>query len=78
MDVEKSLYTVKDLCEVLGIGKNLAYELIRRDLLPALKLGGLKVRRAAVEDFLQRYDGYDLSDLDDIKLLRKTEVENKQ
>ena len=45
------------------------WQLIRLGLLPALKLGSIRVRKEALEEFLQRYEGYDLSDPLNIKEL---------
>lgn len=63
------LYTVMEVSKILRIGKNRVYELIELDLLPALNLGGLKVRKESLEKFLADYEGYDLSDLMNIKRL---------
>lgn len=63
------LYTVMEVSKILRIGKNKVYELIELDLLPALNLGGLKVRKESLEKFLADYEGYDLSDLMNIKRL---------
>ena len=57
---EKLLYNV-----------HLVYELINRKLLPALRLGSLKVRKSTLIDFVERYEGMDLSDLDNIKELQQ-------
>ena len=35
----KSVYTVPQVAKILGINRNLAYELARRGDLPALRLG---------------------------------------
>ena len=56
------LYNVKEVSKCLG--------LIRKGLLPALKLGSLKVRRASLESFISKYEGMDLSDLDNITELK--------
>ena len=45
--------------------------LINKGLLPAMKLGSLKIRVKTIEDFLEKYDGMDLSDLDNIIYLNK-------
>ena len=65
---EKLLYNVKEVSKCLGV--HLVYALIRKGLLPALKLGSLKVRRASLESFISRYEGMDLSDLDNITELK--------
>ena len=38
-----------------------------RKLLPALKLGSLKVCKTVLIEFTEKYEGMDLSDLDNIK-----------
>ncbi len=65
------LYTVAETAELLKTGVNTVYELIRAGLLPVLKLGGYKVRRISLLEFLERYEGYDLSDPLNIKPLVK-------
>lgn len=45
------------------------YRLIKLGLLPALKPGSIRVRKEALEEFLQRYEGCDLSDPLNIKEL---------
>ena len=36
---EKSVYTVPEVAKVLGINRNLAYELARSGTLPSIRLG---------------------------------------
>lgn len=55
--------TVKEVAQILKVNVHKVYDLIRVGLLPALKLGSLKVRKESLEKFLADYDGYDLSDL---------------
>jgi len=45
------------------------YQLIYLGLLPALKLGSLRVRKESLEKFLREHDGLDLSDPQNIKSL---------
>ena len=52
--------------KVLGIGKIKVYELIKGGFLPALNLGGLKVRKESIDEFLSKYEGYDLTDIKNI------------
>ena len=68
---KKLLYTVKETASVLGCNIHLVYDLINKGLLPAIKLGSLKIRVKTIEDFLEKYDGMDLSDLDNIIYLNK-------
>lgn len=62
---------VRETAAVLGVNVNMVYELIKRKLLPALRLGGLKVRKSTLIDFVERYERMDLSDLDNIKELQQ-------
>jgi excisionase family DNA binding protein len=63
------LYTVSEVCKLIKCNPAYTYSLINKGLLPALKLGSLKVRHSALLDFLQRYEGKDLTDLNDIREL---------
>lgn len=63
------LYTVKEVSGILKVNVHTVYDLIKAGLLPALKLGSLKVRRISLMNFLEKYDGMDLSNLTDIKNL---------
>lgn len=51
---------------MLGIGKAKVYDLINDGRLPALNLGGLKVRKETIDEFLSKYEGYDLTDINNI------------
>lgn len=77
MDLEvqesKLLYNVKETACVLGVNVHLVYSLIAKGLLPALKLGSLKVRKSTIENFIAKYEGMDLSDLDNIIELKTIE-----
>lgn len=66
---EKLLYTVKEAAQLLGVNVHVVYDLIKKGLLPGLKLGSLKIRKESLEDFTQKYEGMDMSDLDNIKEL---------
>ena len=70
---EKLLYTVKEAAYVLGCNVHLVYNLVDKGLLPALKIGSLKIRKASIEKFLDKYDGMDLTNLDNIVALNGTE-----
>ncbi len=52
----KKLYSVAEVGKILGIGKARVYKLIKDGNLPAMNLGGLKVRKEALEDFLDGYE----------------------
>lgn len=59
----KKLYSVIETAEVLGIGKNKAYELIQNGFLPAMNLGGLKVPATAIDKFIETYTGYNFQNV---------------
>ena len=59
---EKILYTVKDVAGLIHTNVGYVYTLIRMGLLPALKLGSYKVRKSALDEFLSRSEGLDLTD----------------
>ena len=63
---EKLLYTVKEASVLLGVNVHLVYRLINTGMLPAMKLGNLKIRKATLEDFISKYEGMDLSNLENI------------
>ena len=65
--MEDALYTVKEVSQLIKTNVGYVYNLIKKGYLPALNLGSLKVRRASLLEFLEKYDGKDLSDLDNIK-----------
>lgn len=67
--MEDFLYTVSETAELLKTNRNYVYSLIKKGLLPALKLGTFKIRKTALLVFLQKYEGKDLTDLNNIKEL---------
>ena len=69
MSEDKMLYTVKEAASALGVNVHIIYELIKKRLLPAMKLGSLKIRKQTLESFLEKYEGMDLSDLNNISEL---------
>lgn len=60
------LYTVKEAAKIMKVNVHKVYDLIHARLLPALKLGSIKIRKESLEEFLRKYDGMDLTDLDNI------------
>jgi excisionase family DNA binding protein len=56
------LLTTSDIAKLLKCNKNYVGELLKSGLLPYLQMGSRKVRRKAFEEFLQKYDGWNLSD----------------
>lgn len=74
MEDNRMLYTVKETSNILKVNVHLVYDLIRAGLLPALKLGSLKIRKEAIENFLKEYEGMDLTDLKNIVKLNTTNI----
>lgn len=70
------LYTVKEVSQILRVNVHRVYDLIKVGLLPALKLGNLKIRKESLQKFLSDYDGKDLTDLDNICTLNLKLVSN--
>jgi excisionase family DNA binding protein len=63
------LYTVAEAAKLIKTNPAYVYQLIHAGLLPVLKLGSIKIRRTALLDFLEKYEGYDLTNPNDIKKL---------
>lgn len=76
--MEDVLYTVKETAELLKTNPNYVYELIKRGLLPALKLGSLKIRRISLLKFLKENEGKDLTDLNNIIDLKEWKTNEKK
>jgi excisionase family DNA binding protein len=71
--MEEMLYTVKETAGILKCNATYVYKLIGKGLLPALKLGSMKVRKKALEKFLAECEGKDLTNLENITTLTITE-----
>jgi len=63
------LYTVKEVAELLKTNVDYVHKLRKSGILPFLKLGQYKVRKEALQDFLKRYEGKDLTNPFDVKEL---------
>ena len=60
------LYTAKEVSKILKVNVHKVYDLIRAGMLPALKLGSIKIRKESLKEFLKKYEGMDLTDLDNV------------
>lgn len=56
------LYTMKEVSEILKTNVTYVHRLRKTGLLPCIKLGTYKVRKEALEAFLMRYEGHDLTE----------------
>lgn len=68
------LYTVSEVAKICKTDVHRIYQFINSGLLPALKLGSLKVRKESLDDFLEKYEDYDLTDVQNITKLDTTKL----
>ncbi|NFH91931.1 helix-turn-helix domain-containing protein [Clostridium botulinum] len=67
--MSEMLYTVKETSKILKTNTDYVYSLIKKGYLRCLKLGSYKIRKSTLEEFLAKYEDFDLSDLDNVKEL---------
>lgn len=67
---DQLLYTVPEVAKILRCNPNRVYDLNKAGLLPFLKLGQLKCRRETLIAFLEKYEGYDVSDPYNVTILQ--------
>lgn len=67
--MEDMLYTVPEVAAILKTNVDYVYKLQRTGLIRFMKIGRLKCRKSTLEDFLKKYDGYDISDPENIQML---------
>ena len=65
------LYTVQEVADILKTNTNYVYELHKSGLLKFLKIGRLKCRKSTLEEFLEKFDGMDLTDPFNVKEVGK-------
>lgn len=65
------VYSVKEISQLLHTDAALIYRFIELGLLPAIKLGSLRVRKQALDQFLVDYEGLDLSNPEEIRRITK-------
>ena len=71
MNNTELVYTVNEVSQILKINKNSVYELINSGILKCMKLSSYKITLKSLNDFVDKYDGYEWSNLIDIKLLHQ-------
>ena len=67
--VEDMLYTVPEVAKIIKSNVDYVHKLRKSGLLPFMKLGSYKCRRKALEEFLAKYEGCDLTDPFNVKSL---------
>lgn len=60
--MENMLYTVPEVAAILKTNVDYVYKLQRAGLIRFMKIGRLKCRKSTLEEFLEKYDGLDISD----------------
>lgn len=65
--MEEMLLTVQEVANVLKTNVDFVYKLQKAGLLRFMKIGRWKVRKSTLEEFLQKYDGFDISDPFNVK-----------
>lgn len=61
------LYSVEEVAIVLKSNKDYVYNLIKAGVLPAIKLGRIKILKESLEQFLKNFEGKDLTDPFNVK-----------
>lgn len=67
--MEDMLYTVPEVAAILKTNVDYVYKLQKTGLLRFMKIGRWKCRKSTLEDFLKKYDGYDISDPENIQMI---------
>lgn len=55
------LLTVKDVAKILKVNPAMVYRLHNAGMLKLIKIGSLKCRQETPNEFLEKYDGYDVT-----------------
>lgn len=58
--MDKIVYTVSEVAEILKVNKNYVYDLIRNKKLKALKLNSYRIRHESLIEFLEQNDGQEV------------------
>ena len=63
----QEIYTVKETSKILKTNVDYVYKLIKAGLIPTIKLGSMKIKSSSLEEFINKYEGYDLTNPYEIK-----------
>ena len=66
---ETKLYTVKEVAGILKTNIDYVHKLRKAGHLRFIKLGQFKVRKQTLEEFLTKFDGYDLTNPTSVNLI---------
>lgn len=57
-EIYSDMISIDDLCEMLAIGKNTAYHLLKTNQIRAFKIGRIwKIPASAIDDYINRMTG---------------------
>ena len=73
--MEEMLYTVPEVAKILKTNVEYVYKLQKSGLLRFMQIGRLKCRKSTLEQFLEKYDGCDISDPFNIKTVGEEDDE---
>ena len=60
--MEDMLYTVPEVAAILKTNVDYVYKLQKSGIIRFMKIGRLKCRKITLEQFLEKYEGCDISD----------------
>lgn len=71
--MEEMLYTVPEVAKILKCNVDYVYKLQKAGVLKFMKIGRMKCRKSTLEEFLKKYDGFDISDPFNIQQIERGE-----
>ncbi len=73
--MEEMLYTVPEVAQILKTNVDQVYKMQKAGILRFMKIGRLKCRKSTLEQFLEKYDGCDISDPFNVQKIEGVENE---
>ena len=70
------LYSVIEATEQLSITKNKLYDLVRYGYIKPIKCDSIKIPSTEIDNFIGKWTGWDLSDLDNPKKIEYSKEES--
>lgn len=61
------IYSVAEASKVLGVSKNRLYDLLKAGYIPYFKLGSMKIRESALNEFIKNTDYLDYTNAADVQ-----------
>ncbi len=53
---QRTLLSIKEVCEELGMGKSWVYQRLRSGQIPSIKLGGaVKIKRTDLDEYIEKH-----------------------